>query len=373
MRYLLLSLLSAFSVYIHAQTAYTSKYDYVPGAKIISSEDFSGTELGDFPAQWSTNATAEVVTLNGKPGKWLKINKEGVWFPGMMKELPENFTLDFDLGVNGGWNSLPFVVNITNLANAKEYTNYYHYVGWKGVHTIHLEFQPTRVDVRPGSAKLLAGRDGNHEVTQDVSYKTWDNASTNFAHISIWRQNKRLRVYLNGEKIWDVQEVFDPKSKYNAITFAMQGSYQLDDYYVFSNIRLAVGAPDTRNKLVKEGRWSTSGILFNSNSDEIQPESYGVLREVGMALKDSAYKVSIIGHTDGDGDAKANLELSKKRATAVKAYLVEKFGWKEENIEVIGKGAANPIDVNNTVSGKANNRRVEFVSLPITVKPGGIK
>src|SRR5688500_7785315 len=76
---------------------FTSKFDFVSGEKIIAIEDFSNAELGDFPVNWSTNATAEVVTLSGRPGKWMKINKESVFYPEFINELPENFTLEFDL------------------------------------------------------------------------------------------------------------------------------------------------------------------------------------------------------------------------------------------------------------------------------------
>lgn len=363
-------LFTIITVTAQTTTAFNSKYDYVPGDKIIALEDFSSTELGDFPTRWNTNATAEIVTLTGKQGKWMKINKEGVWFPEFINNLPENFTLDFDLGVNKDWDGWPFVINITNLKDPKEYTNYYHYVGWKGIHTVHMQFQPARLGQRLGSSKLQVGRDGNHEVNNDVEYQTWDNGGLNYAHVSLWRQNKRLRVYLNGEKIWDVQNVFDPASKYNAITFAAQGSYNPNDYFVFSNLRLAAGAPDTRSNLMK-GKFVTRGILFNPGSAEILPESYGSLREIGNILKDSLYRITIIGHTDADGDDKTNLQLSKDRAAAVKNYLVQNYGLIAENITVEGKGETMPLDVNTTITGKANNRRVEFVLLPITVKTGG--
>ena len=236
-------------------------------------------------------------------------------------------------------------------------------------HSFHPLFT-ARVDQRLGSSKLQVGRDGNHEVNNDVEYKVWDNATMNFAHISLWRQNRRLRVYLNGEKIWDVQQVFDPAAKYNAITFAASRNNLADNYFLLSNIRFAAGAPDTRNKL-KQGSFVTRGILFDANSDVIKPESYGVLKDIGSALKEASTKTTIIGHTDNDGDAQSNLDLSKRRADAVKTYLVSEFGLIADSLVTIGKGATMPIDNNTTLEGKANNRRVEFVTLPITVKTGG--
>ncbi len=70
--------------------SYTSKYDFVPGEKVVAFEDFSAAAVGDFPTRWNTNATAEVVTLNTKEGKWLKISKQGVFHPEFISNLPDN-------------------------------------------------------------------------------------------------------------------------------------------------------------------------------------------------------------------------------------------------------------------------------------------
>ncbi|MGZ8559857.1 MAG: hypothetical protein ACXWWC_16060, partial [Chitinophagaceae bacterium] len=88
--------------------SFNSKYDFVPGEKVIAYEDFSKTDIGDFPTRWNTNATAEVVTLNNKDGKWLKISKEGAFHPEFITTLPDNFTLEFDLAVNTDWRGTHF-------------------------------------------------------------------------------------------------------------------------------------------------------------------------------------------------------------------------------------------------------------------------
>jgi outer membrane protein OmpA-like peptidoglycan-associated protein len=74
-------------------------------------------------------------------------------------------------------------------------------------------------------------------------------------------------------------------------------------------------------------------------------------------------KVKIIGHTDADGNDPANLDLSKRRAAAVKVSLAKDFGIDESRMETDGKGESEPIDKNDTPAGKANNRRVEFIKL----------
>jgi OmpA-OmpF porin, OOP family len=71
--------------------------------------------------------------------------------------------------------------------------------------------------------------------------------------------------------------------------------------------------------------------------------------------------VQIVGHTDSDGDEAANLELSRRRAAAVKATLTKEFAIDAARMDTDGKGESQPIDSNTTPSGKANNRRVEFI------------
>jgi outer membrane protein OmpA-like peptidoglycan-associated protein len=341
-----------------------SKYDFVPGEKVIAYEDFSNTEVGDFPTRWNTNATAEVVTLNNKEGKWLKISKEGAFHPEFITDLPDNFTLEFDLAVNNDWRGTHFAVNIAKLEKPEEYTNYYHYVTWRGNYAVHMQFKPGQSARTAANSKIIAGNSGNHVIDNDVDFKVWDNASKNFAHISMWRQGQRLRVYVNGEKIWDVPRAFDATSKFNAVTFGMQGSYGPDDYMLLGNIRLAVGAADTRNKLITEGKFVTRGILFDVNSDKIKPESYGALKDIANVLKENAdVKVKIIGHTDSDGDDAKNLELSKRRATAVKTALSSELNIDASRMETDGMGETKPVADNTKPEEKAQNRRVEFVKL----------
>jgi outer membrane protein OmpA-like peptidoglycan-associated protein len=148
---------------------------------------------------------------------------------------------------------------------------------------------------------------------------------------------------------------------YNAVVFYMREVGPDQQYYI-GNLRLAIGAPDARNKLLKEGRWVTHGILFDVNSDRIRGESYGTLKEVASVLNENAdLKLKVIGHTDSDGDDAANLALSKSRAESVKKALISEFGIAESRLQTDGMGESKPIDKNDSAVGKANNRRVEFI------------
>jgi len=134
--------------------------------------------------------------------------------------------------------------------------------------------------------------------------------------------------------------------------------------YFLSNLKIAAATPDNRSKLITEGKWSTTGILFDVNSDKIKPTSYGMLKQIADVLTENAdVKVKIIGHTDSDGKDDANLELSKKRAAAVKQALASEFKIDGDRIQTDGMGETKPVADNNTSEGKAQNRRVEFVKL----------
>ena len=82
-----------------------------------------------------------------------------------------------------------------------------------------------------------------------------------------------------------------------------------------------------------------------------------------MLKENSGIRVKVLGHTSSDGDDNANMELSRKRAAAVKDLLVSEFGIDASRIETEGKGETQPIADNKTREGKIANRRVEFVKL----------
>ncbi|HTF27580.1 MAG TPA: OmpA family protein, partial [Flavitalea sp.] len=111
-----------------------------------------------------------------------------------------------------------------------------------------------------------------------------------------------------------------------------------------------------------EGKFSTTGIMFDVNADSIRPESNCVLKELsGILQKNPDIKIKIVGHTDSDGKDAENLELSKKRAAAVKEILIRDFGIDASRMETDGKGETEPVQDNKSKEGKAQNRRVDFI------------
>jgi outer membrane protein OmpA-like peptidoglycan-associated protein len=126
----------------------------------------------------------------------------------------------------------------------------------------------------------------------------------------------------------------------------------------------ADGCPDEVPQEVARFTGAIQGITFDNDKATIRKSSSKTLDAAVEAL--TSYpdvRIEISGHTDAKGDHDHNLDLSRRRAESVKAYLVE-HGVDASRIVTIGHGPDKPVDSNDTKAGRANNRRIEFK--PIT-------
>ncbi|MBN2193464.1 MAG: OmpA family protein [Polyangiaceae bacterium] len=144
--------------------------------------------------------------------------------------------------------------------------------------------------------------------------------------------------------------------------------------------------PDKKYSVDKDGRVNIPGnIVFAKDSAKIEESDAGtqeVLRQLKLFCDENprVTKIRIEGHTDNDGDAAHNMQLSGERARAVKTWLVN-AGVKPERLVAVGFGENAPIADNATAEGKAQNRRTEFhkaeldgrpyMGRPVLGKPGG--
>ncbi len=355
---------------VTGQNSYRSKFDFVPGEKIIFWDDFADDAIGDFPKRWYTNGSGEVVTLDDKPGNWLKLGTQSNFVIKEIERLPENFTIQFDLLCSSPYpKGFPLTLALANVKNGNSFysdgsnsdlgniknTVFWLYIQPGSAQYENLKAYGSYEYVSPGQPDLKGDYDiPNFRSTPEES----------LAKISIWRQKQRIRIYVNENKILDLNSILADQTILNALLFRSP-SFRAGGTLFISNIRLAVGNPDTKNKLLTQGKLVSTAILFDVNSDVIKPESFGALKEIAAALKQLGnIKLKITGHTDNDGDEAANLELSKKRAIAVKNTLSKDFGVNTGGFETDGKGETVPLTPNNSAQNKANNRRVEFEKIP---------
>ncbi|MBE7437186.1 MAG: OmpA family protein [Spirochaetales bacterium] len=118
-------------------------------------------------------------------------------------------------------------------------------------------------------------------------------------------------------------------------------------------------APLSQNK-----GFTTQAIQFDFDQASIRPESTGILDDLTAYLKENnKINLKIIGHTDLSGRQEYNLNLSLKRAQAVRDYLAAR-GLDTERFQVEGAGEGRPLVPGNTPEANARNRRTEFQVLP---------
>ncbi len=120
------------------------------------------------------------------------------------------------------------------------------------------------------------------------------------------------------------------------------------------------GCPELTKEVKSLLTKAMTGIEFQTSSDIIKKSSYPILDQIVAVMElNPEYRLAIKGYTDNTGKASLNLELSKKRAASVMAYMISK-GISATRMTSEGYGDANPIASNKTAAGRAKNRRVEF-------------
>lgn len=326
-----------------------SQYDFVHGDKVLLFEDFSQDAIGDFPALWTTNGSGEIKTINSCIGNWLHLTTNENQYQ-LMKDLnlPDNFIIEFDV-ILPPTDQNPPAIWLTLFKAENEDLGY-------------VENNP----LASGFGIYIEASDYTSWLGKAFNNGEWIEGSSivspvkinEVEHVIMWVQKRRLRVYHAGQKVLDLPTLIPVNFKPNRLTFDNSGCNYSNPYV--SNLRITTAAPDTRNKLIEEGKLISYGIYFDVNSDKVKPESFGALNNIAKVIKEANVKVKIVGHTDKSGSDAINLDLSKRRAAAVKIELVN-LGVSSDMLTTDGAGASKPIAPNDTPSNKALNRRVEFI------------
>lgn len=334
-----------------------SKFDFVPGEVPLFYDDFAKEFIGDLPSGWNTNGSGEVVQLEDGTNKWYAISNRSVTLPELGTALPADYTIEFDLmAINLSEQTsstalLGIILSETsnlgdhgNHARARLYFYQYADLGVRAENSFDKDPDPILNKVNPDLRALL----------------------TDKVHVSIAVNGTRFRLWVNQHKIFDLPKFIVKPELIKNLKFHVQG-LDLEKYgerLLITNLKINEGGEDLRRKLISDGKISTNGILFGSGSADLLPESMGIIRQISQVLdQDNNIKLKIVGHTDSDGSDESNLSLSKQRAEAVKNALTSVYGVSAGRLETEGKGEAEPVQDNGTPLGKAQNRRVEFITL----------
>jgi chemotaxis protein MotB len=108
-------------------------------------------------------------------------------------------------------------------------------------------------------------------------------------------------------------------------------------------------------------------VLFASGDDRIQPLAFPMVAQIAAVLRDIKNKVTLVGHADAipihNQRFKSNWELSAARSLNLLALLASQYGIDETRLSIQSYGSYSPRNSNDTVDGRAENRRVEILIL----------
>ena len=322
------------------------KSDFVPGEKTIFYDDFTDMAGDEPPPHWKVRGGMAELRTGGNV-RQLTMTRGDIVLTPNLKTFPQNFTMEADITLaslsgNGGRVSWHFM--------AKD--------GWQSLEIV-LFAQDSDEDHGVSTEVLVGDQTQNIEnIGSARPALDWRKPMQQ----ALWLQDGRIRLYMNGTRLIDVNQVSVDMSKVAYVEFRQDMNNSPEGVVGLRRVRFAESTPDFSKVIASAGRYVTHGILFDADSDRIKAESAAVIKSIARGLETNPnLKLLIEGHTDSTGDAAHNLDLSKRRAEAVKAVLVSQLGVDPSRLTTAGLGATRPIDSNDTPQGRAQNRRVELV------------
>ena len=316
-------------------TLYT-KYDFIPGNRVIFYDDLRDEEEGEFPYRWDLErGVFEIARMGGE--YWILCTDDGYIIPKTPTgSLPEKYTVEMEFYSAG-----------------PDFTIPYYYIYWidgSGNDIGHFEFNSGITTNLRVKGKTLA----NKRLTENLSKGTHT--------MRIMATSRSIKCYIDEVRVANVPKV----EGFNPVGFKVRMYPYQDEgnHCMIKSYRFAEGGKSMRDQLAETGKIITHGILFDSNSHTIKGLSYKTLKQIGELLQDDpALRLSIEGHTDTDGGDDHNMTLSQERAESVRNYIINTYKIPADRLEAKGWGETKPLDTNDSAEGKANNRRVELVKI----------
>jgi outer membrane protein OmpA-like peptidoglycan-associated protein len=309
-----------------------SKYDFVPGDKVIYEDNLIGEENGEFPSRWDLfDGSVEIAVLDGE--NVIMFREYGSTIVPYMKDpesdyLPDIFTVEFDAFIPHDHIQVYLFDDKNQNAPA----------GHK-----QLYIMGYGMELSPASSDLPGG----------------ENLENSWIHVAIAYTSGKLKAYINETRLINI-----PRLSYDPTGISIRALHAGEEsHYYIKNIRIAEGGVKYYDRFMQDGKIIANGIRFDVNKATLKPESMGVINEIATLMKEHPeVSFSVEGHTDSDGDGSFNQTLSEQRAGTVVEAL-KRLGIDGSRMTSKGWGESKPLDNNATPEGKANNRRVEFVKI----------
>lgn len=311
-----------------------SNYDFIRGDKILFADDFTDDRVGNFPRGLEFGqGNMEIVEWQG--GRYLRSTADSQFIVDLPEALPEKFTIEFDYYQPVGYYVSAMVTDADELENT----------------------DVARVRAYHKGAVFMMGNDTGVGGTSKAYTRTL-RTREGMTAIRIHVDGSYAKMYADEERVSNVPNA--DISHGRRVSFHLHGAQDSPAY--LGNLVIAGGGRDLYDALTSDGRVTTYGILFDTNSAALSPASTGTLREIGdMLRRHEDLRLLIEGHTDSDGSDEHNLTLSGQRAQAVVDYLVAEYGIDRGRLAAEGLGESRPVSENDTPAGRQRNRRVELV------------
>ena len=337
-----------------------ANFDFTPGPRALFEDDFETTRTGNVPGSIRFIG-GEMDVVEDRGNKVLRVLPGSV-FAVPMGEYPQLFTLEFDLylgqegslcitttdlGAYRGRSAMRTCAQATAWMNTP-------FLTVAGDHDSHLVYSGFTA---PSDSRSGTGEFGNYPAFNE-----------RYVPVRATMDGTYLKVYLDETRVVNIPNV-DWEANPDLVFFLEDNYYRSRNeagarVAYIDNLRVGAGGQETGYaELITAGRVTAEGVLFETGSAALQPESFTAIQEIAQVLRDNpSLRVRIEGHTDNQGRASQNQELSEARANAVRSVLVG-MGVDGDRLEAVGLGQAQPVASNGTAAGRQQNRRVELVRL----------
>lgn len=301
-------------------------YDFVPGDTVWKVTDFSREPIGRFPAGQLEFVKGNLQIVETDSARVLESSAASVFRLPLPRTLPDEFTLEFEIKVPA-LNMGTYVYFTPLVTSISRYPSDYLYIG---------------------------GRPGIYRKGIQVSGIYLPSIQDRWVPVKLQVDSAYAVLYVGAERAAQVPTANFSRGR--NIEFHVNGNPRLRTY--LRNIVVAVGLNPLYEALVATGTFTTRGILFATDSDQLLPESTPVLTTIIRTMQEHPeLRIEVEGHTDSQGDDAHNQRLSERRGQSVIAYLVRN-GTATGRLTASGKGESMPVGDNTTAEGRQQNRRV---------------